>query len=82
VGARVFFEQNRLQFAGEGNVLTTSGQPVTAARDEYLGVMAHHWLRLPAAPSRSASAEGSQPVAAFSCAARYLSVGNQKLCEQ
>lgn len=41
VGARVFFEQNRLQFAGEGNVLTTSGQPVTAARDEYLGVMAH-----------------------------------------
>jgi hypothetical protein len=41
VGARVFFEQNRLQFGGEGNVLTTSGQPVTAARDEYLGVMAH-----------------------------------------
>lgn len=40
LGARFFFEQNRLSFEGNGNILTTSAQPVTSAKDEYLGVMA------------------------------------------
>jgi len=40
LGTRFFFEQNRLSFEGNGNILTTSAQPVTAAKDEYLGVMA------------------------------------------
>jgi hypothetical protein len=39
-GARFFLEQNRLSFEGNGNILTTSAQPVTSAKDEYLGVMA------------------------------------------
>jgi len=40
VGARFFYEQNRLSFDGDGNVLTTAGRPVTSATDDYLGVMA------------------------------------------
>lgn len=40
LGARFFFEQNRLSFEGSGNILTRSAQPVTSAQDEYLGVMA------------------------------------------
>ncbi len=40
LGVRFFFEQNRLSFEGDGNVLKASGQPVTAVTDEYLGVMA------------------------------------------
>ncbi len=40
LAASFFYEQNKLSFAGQGNVLQT-GQltPVTAAQDEYLGVM-------------------------------------------
>ena len=40
LGARLFFEQNRLRFDGAGNILQSSGQPVTSATDDYLGVMA------------------------------------------
>ena len=40
LGARLFFEQNRLRFDGGGNILQSSGQPVTTATDDYLGVMA------------------------------------------
>ena len=36
----LLFRQNRLSFEGNGNILTTSAQPVTSAKDEYLGVMA------------------------------------------
>lgn len=39
-GARFFYEQNRLSFEGDGNVLQANGQPVTRVFDEYLGVMA------------------------------------------
>lgn len=41
LGVRFFYEQNRLSFDGDGNVLQANGQPVTAATDDYLGVMAH-----------------------------------------
>lgn len=40
LGASFFYEQNKLWFAGQGNVLQTDQlTPVSAAQDEYLGVM-------------------------------------------
>jgi hypothetical protein len=43
-GAAFFYEQNKLSFDGQGNILqasstTTAGAPVTTAQDEYLGFM-------------------------------------------
>lgn len=40
LGVRFFYEQNRLSFEGDGNVLQANAKPVTAATDDYLGVMA------------------------------------------
>jgi len=39
LGARVFWEQYRLAFLGEGNILDRSGVPVKSVTDEYLGAM-------------------------------------------
>jgi len=40
LAASFFYEQNKLSFAGQGNVLQTDQlTPVSAAQDEYLGVM-------------------------------------------
>ena len=40
IGAGFYYEQNKLNFAGQGNILQTDQKtPVTDAQDEYMGIM-------------------------------------------